>query len=162
MKASTELAGFLTGMNATLLITNKKSIMKTIIDKREYAQQLAFKIHEDHYIDLRKRELIEHLDSLRGDKEGFTKTLEPFNDLHDFVTEVACLLTNPKISKKLTKYTRKHAGDMLSKMLWFFDRMRDKDMYMLLLHYRLGFVRDNDNTTEEELKWVAELINQSD
>ncbi|HEX5150075.1 MAG TPA: hypothetical protein VFW07_01435 [Parafilimonas sp.] len=131
--------------------------MTTIASKKEYSLELAPQLKEKYLSrwDYLNQELMEQLNSL-GNDDDFTSTWEPFLDLHNFATEIACLLTNPKISKKLSSYTQKHAGKMLEKMLWFFERMQDEEMYMLLLYYRL--INSYGEAKESDLEWISKLI----
>lgn len=107
--------------------------------KINYANRIAESMEVKIDLKTAKIDLFEILGDLNSieDEEPW----ESFNALEDFVKEIACLLANPAISNKLKQaYYKNHAGELLMKMMTFFERMKDNDnvqnylIYMELKH----------------------------
>lgn len=70
------------------------------------------------------RAIMEAIDLLNS--EDYTETSEPFSDCQGLLREIACLLTDPKISSKLSEgYYKRNAGRLLLNMMDLFRQLED-------------------------------------
>ena len=83
------------------------------------------------------RSIMEAIDLLYS--EDYTETSEPFGDCQGLLREMACLLTDPKISSKLSEgYYQKNAGRLLLNMMDLFRELGDSPRVRnYIIYYRL-------------------------
>jgi hypothetical protein len=124
-------------------------------DLRNDAEVIATAIYERHISrkDHGIRDLMEAVMTLNKGESHVS--FENFLDCKGMLIEIACLLSDPHISLKISeKYYKENGGSILKRMIVFFDTLENTDdVHAYCTWYNLKHF--SGNITREELDCIA-------
>lgn len=90
------------------------------------SKKMADSMYEKYNLEGEERSLFEVMQMLN--LEGYAETFETFLSMHGFLREIACLLTDPKISGRISHaYFQENGGKLLLAMMDFFDTLANNE-----------------------------------